>query len=245
MVPARAQGRVLPARGLSPPGARYPEGVVPALGRAPVWAVAVAAAALAAIVGALLGLSPLLIVVLAVVAAALAAVLKPKGRPELAPVAPDYPLAGDVRALTVGDVVNHEGADFIVDGTLRFEQGGFVWQEHLLVDGGRRMWLSVEDDEGLELCEWTRARFPGLEPGPNSLEHEGVRYELEERGSAAYTSEGRTGAPPSGRAEFADYVAGDRRLSFERYGSSGDWEVSVGRVVPDGALDIFPARREA
>jgi hypothetical protein len=200
-------------------------------------------------VGALLELSPLLIVVLAVAvavaAAALAAVLKPKGRSELAPVAPDYPLAGDVRALTVGDVVNHEGSDFIVDGTLRFEQGGFVWQEHLLVDGARRVWLSVEDDEGLELCEWTRARLPGLEPGPNSLEHDGVRYELEERGSAAYTSEGRTGAPPSGRAEFADYVAGDRRLSFERYGTGGDWEVSVGRVVPEGALDIFPARRGA
>jgi len=203
------------------------------------------AAAVAAAVGALLGLDAILIVALAVAAAALAAVLKPKGQPALPAVAPDHPLAGDVRALSVGDVVNHDGSDFLVDGTLRFDQGGFTWQEHLLADGDRRLWLSVEDDEGLEVCEWTRARVPGLEPGKAELQHDGVTYELDERGSAAYTSEGRTGAPASGRAEFADYVAGERRLSFERYGTEGEWEVSTGRVIPDGALDIFPARRDA
>lgn len=215
------------------------------LDRAPVWVVCAVAAAIVAAVGALLGLNPILIAALAVAAAALAAALKPKSRPALAAVAPDHPLAGDVRALAVGDVVNHAGSDFLVDGTLRFEQGGFTWQEHLLADGDRRMWLSVEDDEGLEVTEWTRARVPGLEPDRPKLEYEGVSYELDERGTAVYTSEGRTGAPPSGKAEFADYVAGDQRLSFERYGTEGDWEVSVGKVVPDGALDIFPARRDA
>lgn len=216
---------------------------IAALARIPTWALCALAAAFVVVLGFALGLNPILIAVLAIAAAVAAAVLKPKGRPALPVAPPDLALAGDVRAIGMGDVVNFEGSDFIVEGTLRFNQGGFTWQEHLLVDGERRLWLSVEDDEGVETVRWTRTRSPDLQPGPSTIEHDGVRYELDERGKAAYTSEGRTGAPPSGEAEFADYEAGAQRLSFERYAPGSDWEVSVGEVVPDGRLDIFPARR--
>ena len=156
---------------------------------------------------------------------------------------PEAPLSGDVRALAVGDVVNHDGTDFTVQGTLRFEEGGFRWSEHLLVDPERRMWLSVEDDEGeLEVVQWERSRGGGLAPGPPTIEHAGVSYELDERGTANFTSEGTTGAPGGGRAEYADYTSGDRRLSFERYSADGEWEVSVGQKISEHVLDIYPAR---
>src|SRR5215213_5631641 len=116
------------------------------------------------------------------------------------------PVGGiEARALKLGDVVNHEGRDWIVEGTLHFNQGGFRWDEHRLVDGTDSLWLSVEDDEGIELVIWTRLRGAALEPGPGTLEHGGVTYELDERGKANYTSEGTTGAPGGGKAEFADY----------------------------------------
>ena len=90
----------------------------------------------------------------------------PTGLPQ-APAA--EPVGGvEARALKLGDVVNHEGRDWIVEGTLRFEQGGFRWAEHRLVDGADSLWLSVEDDEGLELVIWTRVRGGALEPGPGS-----------------------------------------------------------------------------
>ena len=54
--------------------------------------------------------------------------------------------------------MNLDGADFIVEGTLRLEQDGFRWDEHRLVDGEHGRWLSVEDDEGLEVVLWDRAR---------------------------------------------------------------------------------------
>ena len=152
------------------------------------------------------------------------------------------PLRSDVRALRVGDVVNHDGGDFIVEGTLRLEQGGFAWQEHRLVDGPRSLWLSVEDDEGLECVVWDRERAAGLEPGPQSLAHGGVTYALEERGRANFTAEGSTATAPSGQVEFADYAAGERRLSFERFGDDPSWEVGVGEVVSEHALDIYPGR---
>jgi len=163
--------------------------------------------------------------------------------PLAAPARAQEPIGGvDVRALKVGDVVNYEDRDYIVEGTLRFDQGGFRWDEHRLVDGADALWLSVEDDEGLEVVVWQRVRGATLEPGPGTLEHNEVTYELDERGRASFTSEGTTGAPGGGSAEFADYGRGDERLSFERYGDGGGWEISVGRVVSEHALDIYPSR---
>jgi hypothetical protein len=157
------------------------------------------------------------------------------------PVAPAAAPSSGVHTLKIGDVVNHDGADWIVEGTLRFDQDGFAWQEHRLVDRDRTLWLSVEDDEGLEVVVWERQGGTNLEPGPEQITHDGVSYELEERGKASFTSEGTTATAPSGRVEFADYAAGDKRLSFERYGQDAGWEVGIGNVISEHALDIYPS----
>jgi hypothetical protein len=158
----------------------------------------------------------------------------PASRPE--------PLASDPRALKPGDVVNYDGGDFIVEGTLRLEQDGFRWAEHRIVDGERSHWLSVEEDEGLEVVIWNRSRGGSLEPGPATLVHDGVTYELDERGHANFTAEGSTGTAGGGRVEFADYEAGDRRLSFERYGDESGWEMGLGQKISEHVLDIYPSR---
>jgi hypothetical protein len=136
-------------------------------------------------------------------------------------------------------VIRFDGRDFIVRGTLRFDQDGFEWQEHFLDDVEVKRWLSVEDDEGLEIGFWTALKGSDLQPGPKTLQHEGKAYELEEKGSARFTALGTTGTAPSGRVEYYDYAAGDALLSFERYGE-GDWEVAVGRTVGEYELDIYP-----
>lgn len=152
------------------------------------------------------------------------------------------PLASDPRALKPGDVVNYDGGDFIVEGTLRLEQDGFRWAEHRIVDGERSHWLSVEEDEGLEVVIWNRSRGGSLEPGPATLVHDGVTYELDERGHANFTAEGSTGTAGGGRVEFVDYEAGDRRLSFERYGDESGWEMGLGQKISEHVLDIYPSR---
>ena len=193
----------------------------------------------------------LVLVFLALIAGAVFVFMRGRSKPALGgapapaglPAAPaPEPIGGaDVRALKVGDVVNYEGGDYIVEGTLRFDQGGFRWQEHRLVDGPNSLWLSVEDDEGLEIVIWKRLKGAALEPGPGTLEHVGVTYELDERGQANFTSEGTTGAPGGGKAEFVDYESGGRRLSFERYGDDGGWEISAGHVISEHVLDIYPS----
>lgn len=157
----------------------------------------------------------------------------------------ESPGAG-LRALRTGDVVGMDGGMWLVEGSLRFDEDGFAWQEHLVVDGEQRTWLSVEDDEGvLEVVRWERLRGHGLSPDGDAVVHDGVSYALEERGRASFRSEGATGAPSGGRMEYADYNAGGgtRRLGFERYSESGSWEASLGTEVSEHALDVYPGER--
>ena len=164
------------------------------------------------------------------------------------PMAPG-PLVSDPRRLKPGDVVRISGeqGDWVVRGTLAFDEDGYRWKEHLLdgstAAGERRHWLSVEEGEsGLELVLWDR--LPGSDLTPDSAEvaADGVAYRRDERGRARYASTGTTGAPEAGTAEYADYLpagGGERRLSFERYSAGGSWEVSTGRVVLAESLTIL------
>ena len=145
----------------------------------------------------------------------------------------------DPRRITVGDVIRFDGRDFIVRGTIRFDQDGSEWQEHFLDDVEVKRWLSVEEDEGLEVALWQSVKGAELEPGAKTVEHGGKTYELDEKGSARFTALGTTGTTPSGRVEYYDYEAGDDLLAFERYGDGG-WEVSTGRVIGEFELDIYP-----
>lgn len=164
------------------------------------------------------------------------------------PMAPG-PLVSDPRRLKPGDVVRLSGepGDWVVRGTLAFEEDGYRWKEHLLdgstAEGERRRWLSVEEGEGgLELALWERVPGSDLTPDSAEVAHDGVAYRRDERGRARYSSTGTTGAAESGTAEYADYVpaaGGDRRLAFERYSSTGSWEVSTGQVVQAESLTIL------
>ncbi len=192
------------------------------------------------------------LIVLLVVAAAAVAVVILARRAQRARQAqqdrasvPVDPFGADPRGISardigVGAVVTHEGRDWVVRGTLELEEDGFTWHEHHLDDAKTRRWLSVEDDEELEVCLWEKVLAPELEPGPPTLEHAGVAYTLDEHGRARYRATGTTGTPPQGSVEYYDYVAGHQRLSCERYGGQS-WEVSIGRVVGEHELDIYPA----
>jgi hypothetical protein len=192
------------------------------------------------------GLLVLIIIVVVAVVAYLVLTQRKKGAQAGAPADPLRRDARgiDPRALKTGDVVHFEGSDYLVRGSLHFDEEGFVWQEHLLDDASGRRWLSVEDDEELELVMWERLVAPELTPGAAQLAHDGATYQLDEHGHATYRAQGTTGTPATGQAEYYDYIDGARRLSFERY--SGDtWEVSVGTVINERSLDIYPTNPQA
>ena len=149
----------------------------------------------------------------------------------------------DHRHLAPGDIVTFAGRDLVVRGTLHLDEDGFRWAEHLLDDAaGGRMWLSVEDDEDLEVVVWEAVDAPELTPGAPRLDHDGTSYARRESGRAAYRAEGTTGTPERGEIDYQDYASGERRLSFER--AVGDsWEVSVGTRVSPGSVVLYPRPR--
>ena len=159
------------------------------------------------------------------------------------------PMVSDPRRLKPGDIVRLSGepGDWVVRGTLAFDEDGYRWKEHLLdgstAAGDRRHWLSVEEGEGgLELVLWDRLPGSDLTPDAAEVAHDGVAYRRDEKGRARYASTGTTGAPDAGTAEYADYLpagGGERRLSFERWSTGGSWEVSTGRVVLAESLTIL------
>jgi len=187
----------------------------------------------------------IVIVVVALIAGVVYAVTQTRkdrpALPERSAADDQRALHGDVRRLAPGDVVNYEGTDFIVDRTMRFDEEGFRWDEHLLEDAvsGRKLWLSVEDDDGLEVAVYERVTGADLSPDAAEVAHAGTTFRRDERGRASYRVE-RVGdaAGESGTMEYADYAAGDRLLAFERYGT-GSWEVSEGRKISEHILDVY------
>jgi hypothetical protein len=148
---------------------------------------------------------------------------------------------GDVRKLAPGDVVNYELVDWIVERTMTFTEDGFSWDEHMLLDtdSGRKLWLSVEDDDGLEVAVYERLAGVEYDPAEKTITHAAVTYTRYERGRARFSTRDESGEVDSGQMEYADYSADRQVLGLERYSSTGSFEVSVGTVISEHELDIF------
>jgi hypothetical protein len=167
----------------------------------------------------------------------------PRPATAAAPVDPlaDTNLAGDVRTLRPGDMVEYLGTLYFVRGSLRLTQGGYAWSEHFLDDArSMKRWLSVEEDPHLEVVMWL-ARDIELTPTERVLTVDGVEYRREEHGTATFRSEGTTGLGQTGTMEYVDYEGPDNTyLSFERYGG-GEWEAGGGEQVLMTALTVYPS----
>jgi len=152
----------------------------------------------------------------------------------------------ELDTIGVGGVVAHGGQDHVVRGTLSFDQDGFTWVEHLLADVGVKRWLSVEDDEGIEVAMWEAVPLADVttgQPGDREVVIRGTAYRLDEKGTARFTAEGTTGTAPTGTVDYADYEGSTGLASFERYGG-GSWEAALGSRITPGELTIYAAPRD-
>ncbi|KQS56810.1 hypothetical protein ASG36_17430 [Geodermatophilus sp. Leaf369] len=191
-----------------------------------------------------------LLVVLLIAAVAVIAVLVLRSRRTRRPapgrVDPlaDQPDTWDPMKIGVADVITYAGIDHVVRGTITMTEGGVSWYEHLLDGSTGRRWLTVEDDEGdLELTLWQRVEGTDLVPGGDVVVNDVVHRQVE-RGQAAFRSEGTTGTPPTGTADYADYATRDKTglLAFERWAPTQSWEVSTGRRVTPAELTVYHAQ---
>ena len=149
--------------------------------------------------------------------------------------------------LRVGDIVQHELTDWVVEDRLVYRQGDFSWLEYLLRDQERSLWLVVNEDDNLVVTVETPIDLPfSLDAKPPSqIELDGRIYRLNERGTAVVTAEQRRVNKYLGSCQFFDYRSGSSAvLSIEVWGSNaagaGEMEATVGERVAPLSLSLLP-----
>jgi hypothetical protein len=158
-------------------------------------------------------------------------------------------------SLELGDLVQFEGHDWVVENRLEYDEDGFRWLEYLLRDGKEQGWLSVEEDDWLELGWYqpvaSTAALPTLRRGialPASLEWEGREFRLTGEGKARLTASLRALRQASETCRYGDYEAEDGSLlALELWGSGGasgqgslEPELALGRRLDPGQLALLP-----
>ncbi len=145
-----------------------------------------------------------------------------------------------VFTLQIGDIVQYEGADWVVEGRLTFEDNGYSWFEYLLQDGDMVRWLSVEEDDRVEVFWMEPATNLDISGDPPArITYAGTTYHQVEQGSARMTRIGTTMNKQAQHCRYFDYTAPDGQvLSVENW--NGDVEVSVGRRIRPSSLSLLP-----
>ena len=147
--------------------------------------------------------------------------------------------------LQLGDIVEHYGRDWVVEGKLIYEEDGFTWIEYLLQDQQEIRWLSVEEDDHVELS-WlhsTRSLDIPRNP-PNPLTFEGETYHCVDSGVANMKREGAVLNRQAEQCRYFDYEGDDGKvLSVEDW--NGEIEVAYGQTISSGDISIFPGEGQS
>lgn len=149
-----------------------------------------------------------------------------------------------VFTLKLGDIVQFDSCDWVVEGVLVYDEAGFQWLEYLLQDQAEIRWLSVEEDDRIQVL-WM-APYSGLDVsrlGAKQLEVGGDRYQLEASGTAQMTRRGNTLNRQAEICCYYDYVAeGGKHLTLEDW--EGDVEVTLGQAIQPRDLNLLPGDGE-
>lgn len=159
-------------------------------------------------------------------------------------------------SLELGDLVQFEGRDWVVENRLEYDDEGFRWLEYLLRDGHEQIWLSVEEDDWLELGWFRPVRtadaWPPFRAGaslPQTLNWQGRPYTLREQGKARLLSSLRAMPQATEVCRYGDYDAEDGSLLalelWERGKESGaaidpQPELAEGRRIEPSLVTLLP-----
>lgn len=152
------------------------------------------------------------------------------------------PVEKNIFNLDIGDLVQHDGIDWFVEGKLIYNAGSYNWFEYLLRDDNNILWLSVEEDDYIEVSLLTESDLTitlvNSKP-PKTITYENINYKQTDSGTATINRLGNTLNREGESCKYFDYKGtGDRRLSVEIWG--GDIEVTVGNKINPRMLDFLP-----
>ena len=149
-----------------------------------------------------------------------------------------------VFTLQLGDVVQYDNIDWIIEDKLTYNDDGWEWVEYLLQDGDRIGFLSVEDDDTLEVTFTEKVSDCPVENPPSSqITYRQQIYNRNEMGTATLKRQ-RHPERPAETCQYYDYSGpGDAIMSVETW--NGSIEVSVGTKVRPYQLTFLPGDGES
>jgi Domain of unknown function (DUF4178) len=142
--------------------------------------------------------------------------------------------------IQIGDIVQYMSTDWVVEGHLTYNVNGYTWCEYMLQDGDRINWLSVEEDDRVEvaLLESTNQLDISQTP-PKQLNFAGDTYRCVDSGTARMTRKGTIQKRVAARCHYFDYEGPSNKvLSIEVW--DGEVEVTVGELINPRSLLILP-----
>lgn len=182
------------------------------------------------------------IVFLIVVAGIVLLVMQQQGRllPFASPQKKLPLLERNVFSLEIGDIVQHDGIDWFVEGKLIYNAGADSWFEYLLRDEDRILWLAVEEDDFVEVSLLKGVDFPELTiPPGQDISFEGIAYRLVDSGMATAMRLGNTLNRQGQNCEYYDYRSSSiHRLTVEIW--DGELEVTRGQKINPRSLNFLP-----
>ena len=143
--------------------------------------------------------------------------------------------------LGVGDVVVHLDTTYVVEQRITYHSQGFFWFDYRLDDGdGSKAWLSVSDDDELEVAFYVPVEDLIVDiPPPNELTYDGVTYSIHESAKVDAKID-RAGTETRTVVDAWDYKGGSgRRLGVQRWGED-EIEVAIDRKIQPVEVDILP-----
>lgn len=150
------------------------------------------------------------------------------------------PASNDPTKIILGNFVRIGTDSHAVRGKIELDEDGFTWKEFWLESTGSKLWISVETEDGkTEVIQWTEQPIGDLKPGDKTIEYNGTKYKLMEKGEATYRTSGSVDLPATGRMKYYDYESADGAflLSFERF-DRGEWEMAEGFGLPEGMYEV-------
>ena len=142
--------------------------------------------------------------------------------------------------LQIGDIVQYMGRDWVVEGKLIYDDDGYSWFEYLLQDDNDIRWLSVDEDDVVEVSflEPTTQLEVSQTP-PKKLTFNDDTYRCVESGSAKMSRKGTTLRRTAQRCQYYDYQGTeDQVLSIEVW--DGEVEVTIGCKINPRSLSLLP-----
>lgn len=164
-------------------------------------------------------------------------------QPQLEGVSNQQLIASGERSLftiQVGDIIVYQGDDWFVEGRVIYDAGGYNWIEYLLVNEMETRWLSVEQDDLIEVAWFKPINDLDVDSNPpKKLTWNDNSYKCVDSGKATIKKEGNTQHKQEPVCSYYDYEGEENQvLAIEIWGN--EIEVMAGEKIHPRSFDILP-----